>query len=184
MGYALAQAAVDAGAMTTLVSGPVTLAPPEHANLVGVESARDMLQACLPLLQDCDIFIACAAVADYRPADASKQKIKKGPEDVTLHLVPNPDIVATVASSEHRPFTVGFAAETNDLMTYARGKLESKSLDMIVANDVSDPGIGFNSDENEAAVLWPGGEAQLPRSGKAALARQIIELIAQRLDSL
>jgi phosphopantothenoylcysteine decarboxylase/phosphopantothenate--cysteine ligase len=184
MGYALAQAAVDAGAMTTLVSGPVTLTPPEHANLVGVESARDMLQACLPLLQDCDIFIACAAVADYRPADASKQKIKKGPEDVTLHLVPNPDIVATVASSEHRPFTVGFAAETNDLMTYARGKLESKSLDMIVANDVSDPGIGFNSDENEAAVLWPGGEAQLPRSGKAALARQIIELIAQRLDSL
>ena len=184
MGYALAQAAVDAGAMTTLVSGPVTLAPPEHANLVGVESARDMLQACLPLLQDCDIFIACAAVADYRPADASKQKIKKGPEDITLHLVPNPDIVATVASSDHRPFTVGFAAETNDLMTYARGKLESKSLDMIVANDVSDPGIGFNSDENEAAVLWPGGEAQLPRSGKAALARQIIELIAQRLDSL
>ena len=184
MGYALAQAAVDAGAMTTLVSGPVTLAPPEHANLVGVESARDMLQACLPLLQDCDIFIACAAVADYRPADASKQKIKKGPEDITLHLVPNPDIVATVASSDHRPFTVGFAAETNDVMTYARGKLESKSLDMIVANDVSDPGIGFNSDENEAAVLWPGGEAQLPRSGKAALARQIIELIAQRLDSL
>ena len=184
MGYALAQASVDAGAMTTLVSGPVTLAPPEHANLVGVESARDMLQACLPLLQDCDIFIACAAVADYRPADASKQKIKKGPEDVTLHLVPNPDIVATVASSDHRPFTVGFAAETNDVMTYARGKLESKSLDMIVANVVSDPGIGFNSDENEAAVLWPGGEAQLPRSGKAALARQIIELITQRLDSL
>jgi phosphopantothenoylcysteine decarboxylase/phosphopantothenate--cysteine ligase len=184
MGYALAQAAVDAGALTTLVSGPVTLDPPEHTNLVGVESARDMLDACLPLLQNCDIFIACAAVADYRPAEARDQKIKKGPEEVTLQLVPNPDIVATVASSEHRPFTVGFAAETNDVMTYARGKLESKGLDMIVANDVSDPGIGFNSDENEAAVLWPGGEAQLARSGKAALARQIIELIARRLDSL
>ena len=123
MGYALAQAAVDAGAVTTLISGPVNLAPPEHAQLVPVESARDMLDACLPLLQDCDIFIACAAVADYRPAEASEQKIKKGPEAVSLQLVPNPDIVATVSASEHRPFTVGFAAETNDVITYARGKL-------------------------------------------------------------
>jgi len=179
MGYALAQAAVDAGAVTTLVSGPANLAVPDHARLIKVDSAVQMLDQCLSVLPECDIFIACAAVADYRPAAIEQQKIKKGPEQITLQLVRNPDIVATVAASEHRPFTVGFAAETNNLLAHAREKLTRKGLDMIVANDVSDTAIGFNSDNNAATVLWPDGEQPIALTGKAAMARQIIQLIAR-----
>jgi phosphopantothenoylcysteine decarboxylase / phosphopantothenate---cysteine ligase len=181
MGYALAQAAIDAGALTTLVSGPVNLEVPEHARVVEVVSATQMLDQCLSLLPDCDIFIACAAVADYRPASIEQQKIKKGPEQITLQLVRNPDIVAAVAASEDRPFTVGFAAETNDLLVNAREKMMRKGLNMIVANDVSDKSIGFNSDNNEATVLWPGGEQTLAMTGKGSMARQIIQLIAREL---
>ena len=177
------QAAIDAGAQTTLVSGPVNLAAPSHARLLPVESASQMLDQCLQLLPECDIFIACAAVADYRPASVEQQKIKKGPEQITLQLVRNPDIVATVAASEPRPFTVGFAAETTALLAHAQDKMLRKGLDMIVANDVSDRSIGFNSDNNEATVLWPGGEQALPLTGKGAMARMIVELIAKRLDS-
>jgi len=178
MGYALAQAAVDAGAITTLVSGPVNLTPPEHVQCLPVQSAAQMLEKCLELLSECDIFIACAAVADYRPAAIEQQKIKKGPQQVTLQLARNPDIVAAVAASENSPFTVGFAAETNDVLAYAREKMQRKGLDMIVANDVSDPSIGFNSDHNEATVLWCDGEQVLARSSKNTIARQIVELIA------
>ena len=181
MGYALARAAVDAGAVTTLVSGPVNLAEPDHVRVLRVESASQMLDQCLQLLPQCDIFIGCAAVADYRPAVIEKRKIKKGPEEISLRLVRNPDIIAAVAASENRPFTVGFAAETNDLLAHAREKMVRKGLDMIVANDVSDSSIGFNSDNNAATVLWADGEQELALAGKAALARQIIELIARRL---
>lgn len=181
MGYALAQAAIDAGARTTLISGPVQLEAPRHAHLVQVESARQMLDACLAALPDCDIFIACAAVADYRPAATAEQKIKKGPREITLQLVRNPDIVATVAASESRPYTVGFAAETRDLLSYAREKLERKGLDMIVANNVADQAIGFNSDLNEATVIWRGGEQSVPRTGKGNMARRVIALIAGQL---
>ena len=183
MGYALAQASIDAGARTTLVSGPVNLQAPEHARVVAVESAAEMLDQCLQLLPDCDIFIACAAVADYRPAAMEEQKIKKGPEQISLLLVRNPDIVATVAASDQRPFTVGFAAETHELLAHARDKMSRKGLDMIIANDVSDRSIGFNSDNNQATVLWPDGEQALPLSNKSAMARQIIALIARRLES-
>ena len=182
MGYALAQASVDAGALTTLVSGPVNLAPPEHVRCLGVESAEQMLERCLELMPECDIFIACAAVADYRPAVVEQQKIKKGAGRVTLELTRNPDIVATVAASENRPFTVGFAAETNDVLNYAREKMRRKGLDMIVANDVSDQSIGFNSDVNEVTALWRDGEQLLERAGKGAIARQIVELIAQQIN--
>ena len=181
MGYALAQAAVDAGAVTTLVSGPVSLEAPAHVNRVNVQSATEMLEQCLHHCRDSDIFIACAAVADYRPADIQTQKIKKGPEHISLELVRNPDIVASVASGEPRPFTVGFAAETNDVVAYAREKMQRKSLDMIVSNDVSNKGIGFNSDDNEVTVIWPAGEQSLPQSAKATIARQIIVLIAERI---
>lgn len=181
MGYALARAAVDAGAVTTLVSGPVNLAEPDHVRVLRVESASQMLDQCLQLLPQCDIFIGCAAVADYRPAVIEKRKIKKGPEEISLRLVRNPDIIAAVAASENRPFTVGFAAETNDLLAHAREKMVRKGLDMIVANDVSDSSIGFNSDNNAATVLWADGDQELALAGKAALARQIIELIARRL---
>ena len=183
MGYALARAAAEAGARTTLVSGPVSLAGPEHVKLVPVESAAQMLDQCLDLLPECDIFIACAAVADYRPATRQDQKIKKGPEYLDLQLVRNPDIVATIAGAEHRPFTVGFAAETTELLAHAREKLQRKGLDMIVANDVSDLSIGFNSDHNEATVLWADGEQLVGRTGKANMARQIIQLIAARIKT-
>ena len=183
MGYALAQAAIDAGARTTLVSGPVQIEAPAQARLVQVESARDMLHNCLELLPECDIFISCAAVADYRPASIAQQKIKKGPDEITLQLVRNPDIVATIAASSARPFTVGFAAETTDVLAYARDKLTRKGLNMIIANDVSDPAIGFNSDMNEATALWPGGEQALERTGKGNMARQIIRLITEQLST-
>jgi phosphopantothenoylcysteine decarboxylase/phosphopantothenate--cysteine ligase len=181
MGYALAQAAVDAGAKTTLVSGPVTLAAPDHTRVLDVVSAQDMLEQCLQLLPECDIFIACAAVADYRPATVQEQKIKKGPQEISLQLVRTPDIVATVAAHEHRPYTVGFAAETNDVLAYAREKMLRKGLDMIIANDVADPAIGFNSDENAVTVLRRDDEQVLPRANKGTIARQILRLIAQEV---
>jgi phosphopantothenoylcysteine decarboxylase / phosphopantothenate---cysteine ligase len=180
MGYALAQAAVDAGAITTVVSGPVNLAAPQHIRIVSIQSAEDMLEQCLKLLPECDIFIACAAVADYRPATEENQKRKKGPQEVTLQLVRTPDIVAAVAENKHRPYTVGFAAETNDVLTYAREKMQRKGLDMIVANDVADQSIGFNSDENAVTVLWRDGQQVLERATKGVIARQIVHLIAQR----
>jgi phosphopantothenoylcysteine decarboxylase/phosphopantothenate--cysteine ligase len=183
MGYALAEAAIAAGAQTTLVSGPVTLPAPEHARVQPVESAMEMLEACLQLLPECDIFIACAAVADYRPTNVSAQKIKKNDTEMTLNLVRNPDIVSTVAASDPRPFTVGFAAETSDVLTYARNKMQRKGLDMVIANDVSDQGIGFNSDENEVTVVQSDSEQVLGRASKITIARQIIQAIAESFDN-
>jgi len=178
MGYALARAAVEAGAVTTLVSGPVHLATPEHVRRIDVDSAQQMLAACVPLLADCDIFIGCAAVADYRPATVAEDKIKKTEAARTLELIRNPDIIATVAANEPRPFTVGFAAETGDVLAYARDKLQRKNLDMIVANDVSDKSIGFNNEQNAVTVLWRDGDRILDRASKDTIARQLIDLIA------
>ncbi len=178
MGFALAQAAIDAGARTTLVSGPVNLTTPEHATRYKVQTAVEMLEQCTKLLPECDIFIACAAVADYRPASVEQQKIKMGPETITLEMARSPDIVATIAAGDPRPYTVGFAAETHDVIAYARGKMERKQLDMIVANDVSNQETGFNSDENEVTVIWAGGEESLQRASKSTIAGQIMALIA------
>ncbi|MBA6413581.1 bifunctional phosphopantothenoylcysteine decarboxylase/phosphopantothenate--cysteine ligase CoaBC [Parahaliea sp. F7430] len=182
MGFALARAAAEAGALTSLIAGPVSLETPPHVTRVNVESARDMLAACQERVAECDIFIACAAVADYRPANIAEQKIKKGGEQAQLELLRNPDIVATIAASEVPPFTVGFAAETQDLLAYARDKLQRKKLDMIVANDVSTKGLGFGSDDNEVTVVWDSGQQVLPRATKLALAQQIIKLIASRVS--
>jgi phosphopantothenoylcysteine decarboxylase/phosphopantothenate--cysteine ligase len=182
MGYALAQAAVDAGAITTLVSGPVSLAPPDHIQFFAVQSAEQMLGQCLALLPQCDIFIACAAVADYRPAKFENQKIKKGPQEITLQLVRTPDIVSAVAESAHRPYTIGFAAESNDVLNYARDKMQRKGLDMIIANDISDQSIGFNSDDNAVTVLWRDGERVLERARKGVIARQIVDLVAEQFQ--
>ena len=179
MGYALARAATDAGGVTTLVSGPVSLTPPDHVTHRGVQSAREMLETCLELLPECDIFIACAAVADYRPATTEERKIKKSTDEMTLQLVRNPDIVAAVSGNEHRPYTVGFAAETNDVLSYARDKMARKGLDMIVANDVSNQAIGFNSEDNAVTILWPDGELALQQASKDEIARQIVALIAE-----
>ncbi len=181
MGYALAQAAVDAGATTTLISGPVNLAAPDYTRVLDVLSAEEMLEQCLMLLPECDIFIACAAVADYRPATVRDQKIKKGPQEITLQLVRTPDIVAIVAANEHRPYTVGFAAETNDVLAYAREKMQRKGLDMIIANDVADPSIGFSSNDNAVTAVWRDGEQILARASKSIIARQIVHLIATEI---
>lgn len=180
MGYALAEAAIDAGAKVKLISGPVNLAAPDRVERVSVQSAEDMLAASLDDLEQCDIFIASAAVADYRPTAVAEHKIKKGNEEIMeLHLVKNPDIVATVASQTNKPFTVGFAAETQDVLNYARGKLERKNLDMIVANDVSRSDIGFNSDENAVTLVTADTDLELPQASKRQLATQLIEHIAQ-----
>jgi phosphopantothenoylcysteine decarboxylase/phosphopantothenate--cysteine ligase len=187
MGFALAEAAAEAGARTLLIAGPVQLATPARVERIDVESAQQMFDAVMAQMDDCDIFIAAAAVADYRPQVVATQKIKKRNTDpaaidtMTIELVRNPDIVATVAARSPRPFTVGFAAETRDVQTYARDKLERKNLDMIVANDVAAAGIGFNSDNNAVSVLWRNGEAQLGERAKSLLARDLVALIVKRL---
>lgn len=184
MGYALAEAARDAGARVTIISGPVRLAAPERINVIQVESAADMLAASLEQQQNCDIFIAAAAVADYRPEQVAEQKIKKAGEQMQINLVKNPDIVATIAQLEDKPFVVGFAAETQNVETYARGKLASKNLNMIIANDVSNSEIGFNSDNNSVTVFWQQNQQGFPQMSKSALSRELIELIAHQQSEL
>ncbi len=181
MGYALAEAAADAGANVRLISGPVNLPAPPRVEVVCIETAEEMLAASLTEIDQCDLFIAAAAVADYRPVSVAEHKIKKGSEEIMeLHLIKNPDIVATVAGlQDHRPYTVGFAAETRDVIGYARSKLARKGLDLIVANDVSNPEIGFNSDDNAVTLVSADTEVSLPQMNKRQLARQLIEQIAQ-----
>lgn len=183
MGYALARAAVEAGAAVTLVSGPVNLEVPDRVERVAVTTAREMLERCRELAGDCDVFIACAAVADYRPAEVQAQKIKKSGEEMQLRLLRNPDIVAEIATLAQAPMTVGFAAETQNLRENAAAKLQKKQLAMIVANDVSDSRIGFNSENNAALILWPGGEREVSLCAKDALAAIVVEEIAARLPA-
>lgn len=179
MGFALAKAATDMGAAVTLVSGPVNLATPEGVTRIDVESAQNMLDAVMDNVDKKDIFIGCAAVADYRVSDIADCKIKKSAEKMQLALVRNPDILATVASLANRPFVVGFAAETHDVETYARDKLKRKNLNMIAANDVSVAGLGFNADANALRVFWPQGSQDLPATDKLTLARQLLSLIVK-----
>jgi phosphopantothenoylcysteine decarboxylase/phosphopantothenate--cysteine ligase len=184
MGYALARAAADAGASVTLISGPVTLATPAGVERVDVESAQAMYDAVLARSAQSDLFIGCAAVADYRPATMVEQKIKKQADEMTLTLVRSPDIISAVAARADRPFTVGFAAETQDVLSYARDKLERKGLDAIIANDVSVEGIGFNSDQNEVTLVTAAGEEALPRMGKQQLADALIAHLAHLAQQL
>ena len=180
MGFSLAQAAVSAGAHVTLISGPVNLATPDHVTRIDINSAQDMLQAAESDAAQCDIFIACAAVADYRPSAVAEHKIKKGKEEIMeLHLIKNPDIVATIASKVNAPFTVGFAAETRDIVSYAQDKLVRKKLDLIIANDVSRTDIGFNSDDNAVTLVTADQVTELPMMRKRQLATSLIDHIAQ-----
>jgi phosphopantothenoylcysteine decarboxylase/phosphopantothenate--cysteine ligase len=179
MGFALAKAAAEMGATVTLVSGPVSLNTPEGVARIDVESAQNMLDAVMDNVDKKDIFIGCAAVADYRVSDIASCKIKKSTEEMQLALIRNPDILATVASLPNRPFVVGFAAETHDVETYARGKLKHKNLNMIAANDVSVAGLGFNADANALRVFWPHGSQDLPATDKLTLARQLLSLIVK-----
>lgn len=174
MGYALARAAMEAGAKVVLVSGPVALEPPPQVKLVAVESARQMLDACQVVPGD--IFISVAAVADYRPANSASEKIKKNADTMELSLVKNPDILAQISLSNQRPFCVGFAAETQNIEEYARKKLLDKKLDLIFANNAADT---FNSESALATAYWPEGEHPFPRSSKSSLARDMMSLIAR-----
>ncbi len=180
MGYALAEAAVEAGARVTLISGPVALPAPQRVTLVSVISAQQMYEASITQLPTCDIFIAAAAVADYTPVAVAEQKIKKHPQRMHIELKPTMDIVAAVAAHEQRPFTVGFAAETRNVVAYAKAKLNNKKLDLIVANDVAAAGIGFNSDHNAVTLIWPDGQLELAQDSKRKLAREIIDFVAQQ----
>ncbi|EOD9423124.1 bifunctional phosphopantothenoylcysteine decarboxylase/phosphopantothenate--cysteine ligase CoaBC [Vibrio campbellii] len=178
MGFALANAAAQLGAKVTLVTGPVSLNTPAGVERINVASAQEMHDAVMAHAPNHDAFISCAAVADYRPENVASQKLKKteNNDQMTINMVKNPDIVATVANmTEQRPFTVGFAAETNDVETYARGKLVKKNLDMICANDVSVEGQGFNSNDNAITLFWPEGEQALALESKEALSFRILE---------
>lgn len=169
MGYALAEAAAALGARVKLISGPVALACPTGVECLEVETAREMHAAAQRLAPESDLFIGCAAVADYRAETAAEHKIKKveGEDALTLRLVKNPDIIASVAAlpEASRPLVVGFAAETRDVERYARDKLTRKGLDMIVANDVSCEGLGFGADDNAAVLLWRAGPRQSSPKG-------------------
>lgn len=183
MGYAVAAAAVEAGARVTLVSGPVNLVPPERVTFVPVVSAQEMHDAVHEHVRAADIFIGVAAVADYRPATVANDKIKKTAERLTVELVRNPDILASVATLPNAPFTVGFAAETGNLETAARDKLAAKKVDLICANLVAGSEGGFGADENRLWLVDRDGVTELPLAAKTRLARDLISHIATRFHA-
>ncbi|MDX1506691.1 MAG: bifunctional phosphopantothenoylcysteine decarboxylase/phosphopantothenate--cysteine ligase CoaBC [Woeseiaceae bacterium] len=179
MGYAMAAAAQAQGARVILVSGPVALDDPRGVEVHRVRTAAEMYDVTHEHIADADIFIGAAAVSDYRPADVVEQKIKKSAAEMSIELVRTKDILASVAALRPAPFTVGFAAETENVEKYARGKLEDKHLDMIIANRVGSD-CGFDYDENTVCVYWPGGQQAFDTAAKTELAHELIELVADR----
>jgi phosphopantothenoylcysteine decarboxylase/phosphopantothenate--cysteine ligase len=182
MGYAVATAASEAGADVVLVSGPVALPAPYGVRRIDVETAEQMYRAVHDEIAGADIFIACAAVSDYRPRAESQQKIKRTANEMSLDLVRCPDTLASIAALPKPPFTVGFAAETENIARHAREKLIKKGVDMIAANRVG-AGVGFDKETNALDVFWRGGEVAFDENTKAVLARQLIALIAERLHA-
>lgn len=180
MGYAIAQAAADAGARTILVSGPTRLSIPPRVHRVEVLSALEMHQAVMQAVAESDIFIAAAAVADYRPVEVAPQKIKKQTEHLSIQLQRNPDILAEVAAAENGPFCVGFAAETENLEEHSRNKLRDKRLDLIAANLVGDK-LGFDQDDNTLTVFSATDSFPLGKASKQQLATRLIDIIADQL---
>ena len=181
MGYAIAQAAAEAGAKVTLISGPTALATPPRVERIDVRSAQQMFDAVMQQVTISDIFISTAAVADYRPVQIAEDKIKKTEDILTIELQRNPDILAEIATLKDGPFTVGFAAETENLEQHAQEKLKRKNLDMISANLVGD-GVAFESDENALLILTAKDKQQLPTASKTILGRQLVELIAKKIS--
>ncbi|QKJ89066.1 Coenzyme A biosynthesis bifunctional protein CoaBC [Paramixta manurensis] len=183
MGFAVAAAAAARGAKVTLIAGPVNQPTPPQVKRIDVVTALEMQKAVMAHITDQHIFIGSAAVADYRAADISAEKIKKQGEEVSLKMVKNPDIVAGVgAMAEGRPYVVGFAAETQNVEEYAQQKRVRKNLDLICANDVSKTGQGFNSDTNALHLFWQDGEKCLPLSDKTLLGQQLLDEIVSRYD--
>ncbi len=182
MGFAIAEAFAKRGAQVTLISGPVNLPTPSQVKRINVTSAQEMYRQAMQSAVENQLFIGCAAVADYRVEQVAEQKIKKtgDNDELTLKLVKNPDIIASVAGlTEKRPFTVGFAAETQNVEQYAKDKLQRKNLDMICANDVSG-GQVFNADQNALHLFWRNGEKRLPLADKTKLAEALVNEIVER----
>ena len=182
MGFALATALAAQGAEVVLIAGPVVLPTPSGVERIDVESALQMHKAVFEALPGSELFVACAAVADFRPIDVAERKIKKTDERLTLQLERNPDILADVAARTDRPFCVGFAAETHDVEDYAEGKRRVKGLDMIAANLVS-ASQGFETEDNALLVIWEGGKVSLPTQNKSQLAVELVKIIADRFDA-
>jgi phosphopantothenoylcysteine decarboxylase/phosphopantothenate--cysteine ligase len=179
MGFAVAAAARDAGADVVLVTGPVALPTPPTVRRVDVETAEELYKKVHDEIGGAHIFVACAAVADYRPREAADRKIKRSAAEMELSLVRSPDTLASIAALPGAPFTVGFAAETHDVAAHAREKLERKGIDMIAANQVGRD-CGFDRETNALTVFWPGGEVALGEGTKGQLARRLVELVAER----
>ena len=182
MGYALATAALDAGADVVLISGPVNLSIPERCQYLSVISANDMLLASLEYAKKADIFIATAAVADYRAVSIAENKIKSDSDVLTINFEKNPDIVSTVAAANKSLFVVGFAAESTDVENYAKGKLKTKGLNAIIANDISRSDIGFNSDDNEVSWIDADSSIAFSKRSKTQLSRDLIAQIAHKYN--
>lgn len=183
MGFAVAQAAAEAGARVTLIAGPVNLPTPLQVDRIDVETAAQMHEATMSRAPAADIYIGSAAISDYRPAEVRKQKIKKHDETLQLNMVKSADVLAEVAALRSAPFTVGFAAETERLEEHARGKMEKKKLNMIIGNLVCDD-LCFDRDDNSVLVLWPGGSQEFARMPKTELAQRLIALIVKRYSEV
>ena len=184
MGYSLAEAAIAAGAKVTLVSGPVNLDPPSNCLLVSVETANEMYEAVMHHIKNKDVYIGTAAVSDYSPTKSHDSKIKKdgSKSSMVLELKENRDILNSVSELKDRPYVVGFAAETDNLIDNAKKKLTNKRLDLIVANDVSDKNIGFDSDDNEVTLITQKEQKLLERQNKKKISNKIIEFISGRIN--
>lgn len=185
MGFAVAAAAVEAGARVTLIAGPVALATPLGVTRIDVRSARQMHDAVMHAIDGADVFISAAAVADYAPKVPASSKIKKSGDVWALELAPTADILAALAERGTRAMRVGFAAETDEVEAYARAKLEKKALALVAANKVGEAGTGFEADDNALLLLWPGGgRRELPRAPKTELARALLDAVAERMDEM
>ena len=178
MGYAIAEAALAAGHDVTLISGPVNLDPPPGAQFFSILTSDEMYGAVHRHARECDVLVMCAAVADYKPRDVSSTKIKKRNEQFALDLIPTPDILASLPHKDREFLLVGFAAETNDIEENAKQKLRAKNCDIIVANDVSCPDSGMESEENEVTILFRSGEnKKISRASKKNIARELVKIL-------
>ena len=184
MGYSLVEAALESGANVTLISGPVNIDPPSNCNFVSIKTAKEMYDAVMHHISGMDVYIGTAAVSDYSPAKASDSKIKKdgSSSPMFLELKENQDILKSVSELEQRPYVVGFAAETNDLIKNAEKKLSNKNLDLIIANDVSNKDIGFDSDDNEVTLITEKEKHLIERQNKRKVSKKIIDFISRRIN--
>ena len=184
MGYSLVEAALESGANVTLISGPVNIEPPSNCNFVSIKTAEEMYEAVMHHISGIDVYIGTAAVSDYSPAKASDSKIKKdgSSSPMVLELKENQDILKSVSELEQRPYVVGFAAETNDLIKNAEKKLSNKNLDLIIANDVSNKDIGFDSDDNEVTLITEKEKHLIERQNKRKVSKKIIDFISGRIN--